>query len=324
MGIIDKIGHTALKRKHDNHISKMIIAQFNFKELKDMCLFFNIGSPHPWGFDNRDELVFYKPTFDDWKKHAFKRIKLVNLREYAEKHHKLIHEIIQLEKKYAQEMKEKYPEYETMDTSVLNDDELLQELIKAIKEFQPIKHFDREDLYHTTLFTYLQEKIPAEIGFEKQRGRSIPDIEVGDIAIEVKGPTDKQGLQTIADKMLRYPLHYKYIIIVLFDVDVYEPFYKEWYEAVMRKHEGQVTIIRNDSASMAEPTPRPNENVGYCIRCEARISFNPKKPLCEKCYPSWVKYSNYKYPEKFCHICGKKSNQSYSRPVCYNCWKSMR
>jgi len=124
------------------------------------------------------------------------------------------------------------------------DNELLQELINKIGEYQPIKPFKNELLYHTNLYTYLCEKIPEEIGFEEQRGSSRPDIVVGDIAIEIKGPTDRQGLITIADKINRYSQHFDHVIVVLFEVEIYDRYYQEWYEGIINQYQNQVTIIR--------------------------------------------------------------------------------
>lgn len=60
---------------------------------------------------------------------------------------------------------------------------------------------------------------------------------------------------------------------------------------------------------------------GHCIRCGITIKLDPKHPLCKKCYSSWKKYSNSKYEEKFCHICGKSNKSSLEKPVCLNCYK---
>jgi hypothetical protein len=336
------LAHKNLVRTQNNHIKKLIIQEFDLRELMKMCLYFNVGKPHPVGYNSKDELVFYKPEHQDWAKHAFKRISLEQLKEYAKKKNKLPFTIVDLEKKYKLERLEKYPEYETDERTVLSvnssiqyDEQLVEKLIEAIEEFKPVKFFKNEELYHTNLYTYLCEKIPGEIGFEEQRGRSRPDIVVGDIAIEVKGPTDSQGLVTIADKINRYSQHFDYIIVVLFDVEVFEKFYQEWHEGIMRQYEGQVTIIRKfdvrnmekttDLSMNQSPKNQPSEplnmNCGYCIRCRVEISRNTAKPLCEKCYVSWVRYSNERYPENYCHICGTKSKQSYSKPVCYSCWE---
>lgn len=59
---------------------------------------------------------------------------------------------------------------------------------------------------------------------------------------------------------------------------------------------------------------------GYCIRCGEVIDYNPEKPFCEKCYPSWAKFNNPSYREKHCHICGKKASTTKVRPVCNDCY----
>ncbi len=62
-----------------------------------------------------------------------------------------------------------------------------------------------------------------------------------------------------------------------------------------------------------------SRGTGHCIRCGAEMEVNTSQPLCSKCYPMWAEYSDRKYPENYCHICGKESNQSYAKPVCYLC-----
>jgi hypothetical protein len=51
------------------------------------------------------------------------------------------------------------------------------------------------------------------------------------------------------------------------------------------------------------------------------IRENPDRPLCCHCYSIWAQYSDPYYPENFCHICGRESNQSYAKPVCLGCYK---
>ena len=65
------------------------------------------------------------------------------------------------------------------------------------------------------------------------------------------------------------------------------------------------------------------ENVGYCIRCGGEIPLNQNDPLCSKDYKSWSRYENRDYPEKYCHICGKASQQSVAKPVCSSCYKKL-
>jgi phosphatidylserine/phosphatidylglycerophosphate/cardiolipin synthase-like enzyme len=63
----------------------------------------------------------------------------------------------------------------------------------------------------------------------------------------------------------------------------------------------------------------------YCIRCKAEIDYNPKKPLCNSCYPKWAQFKKYDYTEKYCHGCGEHfKNLSYSRPLCPDCLQDHR
>ncbi|MCX6683651.1 MAG: phospholipase D-like domain-containing protein [Methanoregula sp.] len=62
-------------------------------------------------------------------------------------------------------------------------------------------------------------------------------------------------------------------------------------------------------------------NKGYCIRCRAEIPLNPDEPLCSKDLKSWARWGKREYPEKYCHICGKESEQSVAKPVCISCYK---
>ncbi len=47
-----------------------------------------------------------------------------------------------------------------------------------------------------------------------------------------------------------------------------------------------------------KPT-RQVKATGHCIRCGDAKDFDPKKPLCEKCYGSWAIFKNESYPEKY-------------------------
>jgi hypothetical protein len=114
--------------------------------------------------------------------------------------------------------------------------------IKAIKEFEPARKYKNEFPYQTDLRGWLKSQFPnTEI--EIQKGSERPDIVIGDIAIEIKGPTDSSALKSIADKAVRYLQHYKYFIVVLFEVEVNESHYEIWLKG-MNKSFPEVTIIR--------------------------------------------------------------------------------
>jgi hypothetical protein len=77
---------------------------------------------------------------------------------------------------------------------------------------------------------------------------------------------------------------------------------------------------KSDSKSKTSPAN------GYCIRCGEKIPFNPNRPLCDKCYPIWAKFSDPKYFEKYCHVCRKedtKKERCYEKPICYSCYKKL-
>jgi RNA polymerase-binding transcription factor DksA len=63
---------------------------------------------------------------------------------------------------------------------------------------------------------------------------------------------------------------------------------------------------------------------GYCIRCGAAIELNKNKPFCFKCHSSLGKVFDFKHPEKYCHVCGKESPQSFARPICINCMNKLK
>jgi hypothetical protein len=124
-----------------------------------------------------------------------------------------------------------------------NVDENVKEVAAFIEKFNPSQDYTFELPYQTELVGWLKSRFPEAV-IEKQRGSSRPDIVIRGIAIEVKGPTREQDLQTIADKCLRYSIYFKEgIIIVLFNVDVNPHRYKDWSEGLKRTHP-QIIVIK--------------------------------------------------------------------------------
>jgi hypothetical protein len=78
---------------------------------------------------------------------------------------------------------------------------------------------------------------------------------------------------------------------------------------------------KTDKASSNKSTFAPV--VGYCIRCESRINFDPFKPYCPNCYSVWAEYSNPVYEENVCHCCGEFEVTTMEKPVCYSCYKKI-
>jgi hypothetical protein len=94
--------------------------------------------------------------------------------------------------------------------------EAFYRLIEAIKAFNYTPTFREERPYHSMTYGYLIGK-GFIVEYEVGTGGSRPDLVVGGIAIEVKGPTDSMALQTLSHKVMKYSNHYRYLIIVLFD-----------------------------------------------------------------------------------------------------------
>jgi len=80
--------------------------------------------------------------------------------------------------------------------------------------------------------------------------------------------------------------------------------------------------------SEEKPVPKPDfkrtqiQQNGHCIRCSESIPYDMKSPYCKKHFKSWNKYKNEEYEEKFCHKCSKSHKTSFSKPICYSCFKS--
>jgi hypothetical protein len=122
--------------------------------------------------------------------------------------------------------------------------EVIDKIRKEIEEFEPARRrFDYEYDYQLNLHGYLKKSFPQAV-IEKQTRSSRSDIIIDSIAIEIKGPTKVRDLRTIADKILRYLKYYKYLFIVLFDVDINEEYYEEWSEGIIRDYSDRVMIIR--------------------------------------------------------------------------------
>ncbi len=72
--------------------------------------------------------------------------------------------------------------------------------------------------------------------------------------------------------------------------------------------------------SSQKQTTYPKTVRGYCIRCEARIDYDPNRPYCGDCYSIWAQYENPDYQENVCHRCGEYEQSTMNRPQCYSCY----
>ena len=98
---------------------------------------------------------------------------------------------------------------------------LMNRVKSAIEEFRPAIRYDSELGYNAELVGFLKSRFPS-LKMEEEIGSSRPDIVIGDVAIEVKGPTGNMALDSLTTKCLKYLQHYPHLIAVLF-----EPFFNE-------------------------------------------------------------------------------------------------
>lgn len=136
------------------------------------------------------------------------------------------------------------------DSEVKYKESLFSMVIESIKRFEPSTKWSYEEGYHGELISYLKQNYPNAKA-EHQTGASRPDIVIDDIAIEVKGPTDRQALDTLTTKCLKYSHHYVHFIIVLFEPKFSE-FSETHYNEILggiTKHFPNVVVIRKNGNS---------------------------------------------------------------------------
>jgi hypothetical protein len=121
-------------------------------------------------------------------------------------------------------------------------DTLIFNIIKSIKSFEPQKAWGNEDAYHKELLGWLKHEFP-NVQYELQTGSSRPDLVIEKIAIEIKGPTTDNSLNTLATKILKYSHHYNEIVIVLFETSFSEKNYQEILNGIEKSY-SHVHVIR--------------------------------------------------------------------------------
>jgi len=127
--------------------------------------------------------------------------------------------------------KKKMKENEEIE-NVYNEDKAQYKKIKTVVgRFTPAKKYKTEYEYQIELLGWLKHEFPRT-QTEVQTSSSRPDIVIDNVAIELKGPTRTKDLQSISSKILRYLNHYDHMLIVLFDLEVSERYYEDWYSGI--------------------------------------------------------------------------------------------
>lgn len=88
-----------------------------------------------------------------------------------------------------------------------------------------------------------------------------------------------------------------------------------------KKIERKFVAVSIDAGVSKSKKSNVTVSVGYCLRCENRISFDPSRPYCPDCYSVWAEYGNPNYEENVCHACGEFELTTMVKPLCYDCYK---
>jgi hypothetical protein len=174
------------------------------------------------------------------------------------------------------------------------EDKLNPEDLSFLQELTSVKVSFCENMHAKC---YLNESMAIITSMNLYQYSQQNNREIG-IKIENKPETDKQLYdETLAEvrRLIQTSIEPKYII-------------------KKKAFETPITPVKKSTIGTS----------GVCIRCGAKIKFNQDRPLCDTCYQSWARHNNPDYAEKYCHICGKESEQTYAKPVCYSCYKKMK
>jgi hypothetical protein len=182
-------------------------------------------------------------TVEDYEDALVANVSLNDLIDFASRRRIYIRDILE-------EINNEVSDREELSLVESTADEMYREVFRSIREFEPIKKYRNEYMYQAELFQWLRSRFP-DTGIEVQKGSSRPDVVVGRVAVEIKGPTTENELRTIADKCMRYCEHFKAgIIVVLFDVRVGTRFYSEWANGIKKIHEHMthIEVIRKEGS----------------------------------------------------------------------------
>jgi len=239
---VKKIVRYSKKKRQIRKWKGMILRRMKMNQLKSLCFERKISTKKEVTREDKNGELYFKEvncTKRDLVIRLKNRVALSRIINFAQRNRINISDILAERQKKLQEWKQK-----KLDDKYKKDKgNFLLELEKTIRSYRPFQQYTRELPYHHTLAEMLRNKYPST-EIEKSAGSTRPDIIVRGIAIEVKGPTRKRDLQTIADKCMRYPQHYsRGLICVLFKVETSTQFYKEWLEG-MKLSFPDVKVIR--------------------------------------------------------------------------------
>lgn len=174
----------------------------------------------------------YYFTYEELVATLMKYVSLQKILDFAKKKGVPVHDVeLEIDQYYS---KKNHIEKPTAIPQI--NDGVFNQILEKIDQFKPLLPFYPNELsYQLDLGRYLLQYFPST-KLEQQRSSARPDIVINDIAIEIKGPTYEDGLRSIADKCLRYPLYFeKGLIIVLFDVKITSRYIDDFKKGLQNK-----------------------------------------------------------------------------------------
>ena len=108
------------------------------------------------------------------------------------------------------------------------------------------------------------------------------------------------------------------------DEELLKDFHSNYKDLQSRSKENKVGIvgkIQNKVDDIIDDFLEIDIDKGCCIRCEATIEHNLKKPMCFNCFNEWKKDTKYDNVEKFCHKCETEAPTTIKVPICVKCKK---
>lgn len=140
----------------------------------------------------------------------------------------------------------------------------------------------------------------------------------------IKRPLFKKTNLGLTKKYLNSEILYDKTDELYRNIDFEKKYYKEFVNELLEplikpSREEYIPVKEVESKRRSESFDNKSDanQFGYCIRTGVKIPFNPERPYSLVAFRSWNKYSNWSFPEKYCHKTGKNSNgeTSMSRPI---------
>lgn len=243
-GVVKGVKKLVRYSKEQRQIRKWkdaILSRMNMNHLKNLCFEQKISIKKTELREDKNEELYWKElncTKPDLLSRLKNRASLKTLISFAQRNQIRIKDVLEDRENKMRDWELK----KIADKTKKDRSNFLLQLEKAIREFKPLRHYDKELPYQDTLASVLRKDFPST-RIEVSRGSTRPDIVVRGVAIEIKGPTGMKDLQTIADKCLRYPQYYpRGMICVLFNVMVSDQLYADWIKGMKRDYPKVIVI----------------------------------------------------------------------------------